>query len=283
MAAAGRVVGRVILAAAPLGNPGDASTRLRDALAATPVIAAEDTRRLQRLCRDLGVAPAGRVVSFFEGNETARLPMLLEALRSGDDVLVITDAGMPSVSDPGYRLVAAAADGGIAVTSLPGPSAVITALAVSGLPVDRFCFEGFPPRRPAERRRFLAGLATEPRTLVLFEAPHRLAATLADLRDAFGAGRPAAVCRELTKTYEQVRRGTLDELAAWAEGDVRGEITVVVAGAQRAAEVPGDLAAEVARREAAGVARKEAISEVARDAGVPRRAVYDAVLIAKNG
>ena len=283
MTAASPVAGRVILAAAPLGNPGDASTRLRDALAATAVIAAEDTRRLQRLCRDLGVAPAGRVVSFFEGNETARLPLLLDALRSGVDVLVITDAGMPSVSDPGYRLVAAAVDAGITVTSLPGPSAVITALAVSGLPVDRFCFEGFPPRRPGERRRFLAGLATEPRTLVLFEAPHRLAATLADLCAAFGPARAAAVCRELTKTYEQVRRGTLGELAAWAEGDVRGEITVVVAGAQRAAEVPGDLAAEVARREAAGVTRKEAIAEVARDAGVPRRAVYDAVLAAKNG
>lgn len=282
MATAGRPAGRVILAAAPLGNPGDASARLRDALAAAPVIAAEDTRRMQRLCRDLDVTPAGRVVSFFEGNEASRLPLLLDALRSGDDVLVVTDAGTPSVSDPGYRLVAAAVDGGIAVTALPGPSAVTTALAVSGLPVDRFCFEGFPPRRPGERRRLFAALAAERRTLVLFEAPHRLAATLADLRDAFGADRPAAVCRELTKIYEEVRRGTLAELAGWAAGDVRGEITLVVAGAQPAAEVPDDLAAEVARRESAGLARKEAIAEVAHDAGVPRRAVYDAVLDAKR-
>src|SRR5690242_10809640 len=174
-----------------------------------PVIAAEDTRRLQRLCRDLGVRPAGRVLSFFDGNEAGRVPQLLAELAAGHDVLVITDAGMPSVSDPGYRLVAAAVDAGFAVTALPGPSAVTTALAVSGLPVDRYCFEGFLPRRPAERRRALAALAGEPRTLVFFEAPHRLAATLRDLAEAFGADRAAAICRELTKTYEEVRRGSL--------------------------------------------------------------------------
>ncbi len=224
--------GRVLLAATPLGNPADASSRLREALAATPVIAAEDTRRLQRLCADLGVRPSGRVVSFFEANEATRVPLLLAALASGEDVLVVTDAGMPSVSDPGYRLVAAAIEAGIDVSVLPGPSAVVAALAVSGLPVDRFCFEGFLPRKAGDRRRALAGLATEPRTLVFFEAPHRIAASLADLVTAFGADRGAAVCRELTKTYEEVKRGTLGELAEWAtEGEVRGEITLVIAGA----------------------------------------------------
>jgi 16S rRNA (cytidine1402-2'-O)-methyltransferase len=285
MAGAAGANGRVVLAAAPLGNPADASVRLRDALASTPVIAAEDTRRLQRLCRDLGVVPAGRVVSFFEGNEVARLPLLLDALRAGEDVLVITDAGTPSVSDPGYRLVAAAVEQGCAVTALPGPSAVTTALAVSGLPVDRFCFEGFLPRKGGERRRVLADLAAERRTVVLFEAPHRLAATLVDLRDAFGAGRAAAVCRELSKTYEEVRRGSLAELADWAQGDVRGEITLVVAGASAASAEPAepaDLAAAVALREAAGVPRKDAVADVAREAGLPKRVVYDAVLAAKN-
>jgi 16S rRNA (cytidine1402-2'-O)-methyltransferase len=276
--------GRVILAGVPLGQPGDASARLRDALASTPVIAAEDTRRLQRLCRDLGVTPSGRVVSFFEANESTRVPLLLDALRAGEDVLVVTDAGMPSVSDPGYRLVVAAVEAGIGVTALPGPSAVTTALAVSGLPVDRFCFEGFLPRKSGERRRALAALAREARTLVFFEAPHRLAATLADLAEAFGAERPAAVCRELTKTYEEVRRGELAELAEWAGGDVRGEITLVVAGAPEvvAASDAGTLAAEVAVRVEAGQDRKDAIAEVARVIGVPKREVFDAVVAAKR-
>ena len=277
--------GRVILAGAPLGQPGDASVRLREALASAPVIAAEDTRRLQRLCRDFGVSPRGRIVSFFEGNETGRVPQLLAALHDGQDVLVVTDAGMPSVSDPGYRLVAAAVAEGIGVTALPGPSAVTTALAVSGLPVDRFCFEGFLPRKAGERRRALAALASEPRTLVFFEAPHRLAEALADLAEAFGPDRPAAVCRELTKTYEEVRRGGLAELAGWAAGDVRGEITLVVAGAPSTPEEVGPfaLAAEVAAREAAGQPRKEAIAEVARARGVAKRAVFDAVVTAKGG
>ncbi len=255
-------MGRVVLAATPLGRPDDASARLRAALATAPVIAAEDTRRLHRLCADLGVTPAGRVVSFFDANEASRVPLLLDALRAGEDVLVVTDAGMPSVSDPGYRLVAAAVAAGLAVTALPGPSAVTTALAVSGLPVDRFCFEGFLPRKGGERRRALAALADERRTLVFFEAPHRLAAALTDLADAFGADRPAAVCRELTKTYEEVRRGSLGELAAWAAGEVRGEITLVVAGAPAAAgdATTDELAAEVARREDAGEPRKEAIA-----------------------
>lgn len=276
--------GRVVLAATPIGRPDDATPRLRDALATSGVLAAEDTRRLRRLCRELDVTPSGRVVSFFDANETGRVPQLLEALRDGTDVLVVTDAGMPSVSDPGYRLVTAAVAEGFAITCLPGPSAVTTALAVSGLPVDRFCFEGFLPRRPGERGRALGALADERRTMVFFEAPHRLGAMLADAREAFGPERRAAVCRELTKTHEQVRRGGLGELAAWAAGEVLGEITVVVAGAEAStgSATPGELAAAVAEREAAGQPRKEAIAEVARERGVPKRVVFDAVVAAKR-
>jgi 16S rRNA (cytidine1402-2'-O)-methyltransferase len=277
--------GRVLLAGTPLGRPDDASARLREALATAPVIAAEDTRRLRRLCADLGVTPVGRIVSFFDANEASRVPQLIEALRDGQDVLVVTDAGMPSVSDPGYRLVAAATDAGLAVTSLPGPSAVTTALAVSGLPVDRFCFEGFLPRKGGERRRALDALAAERRTLVFFEAPHRLAATLTDLAAAFGGERRAAVCRELTKTHEEIRRGPLAQLAEWAAGEVRGEITLVVAGAPEVIGAVGaqELAAEVAAREAAGESRKDAIAEVARRRNVPKRMVFDAVVSAKRG
>jgi 16S rRNA (cytidine1402-2'-O)-methyltransferase len=279
-----QATGRLILAATPLGDPRDASPRLIAGLATAAVIAAEDTRRLRRLCADLGVTPSGRVVSFFEGNETARVPALLDALRDGSDVLVVTDAGMPAISDPGYRLVAAAVAAGLTVTVLPGPSAVTAALAVSGLPVDRFCFEGFPPRRAGERRRALAALAGEPRTVVFFEAPHRLAATLLALVEAFGPDRPAAVCRELTKTYEQIRRGTLRELAEWAAGDVRGEITLVVGGAPAVASSaePAELAAAVADREAAAEPRKDAIAAVARAYGLPKRVVYEAVVTQKR-
>jgi 16S rRNA (cytidine1402-2'-O)-methyltransferase len=280
------VGGLLVLAATPLGDPRDASMRLRAALADTPVIAAEDTRRVHRLCAALDVSPAGRIVSYFDQNEAARVPQLLAALDAGQDVLVVTDAGMPSVSDPGYRLVTAAIDAGHRVTVLPGPSAVLSALAVSGLAVDRFCFEGFLPRRGGERRNYLDGLAAEPRTLVLFEAPHRLAAVLSDLAAAFGASRRAAVCRELTKTYEEVRRAPLGELAQWAAStDVRGEITLVVAGADRSAPAeaagPEQLAECVAQREAAGSTRKDAIAAVAREAGVPKRTVFNAVVSAK--
>ena len=273
----------MLLAATPLGRPDDASERLRTALGSAPVIAAEDTRRLRRLCADLGIAPTGRIVSFFDANEAGRIPQLLDALRDGQDVLVVTDAGMPAISDPGYRLVAAAVRAGVEVTALPGPSAVTAALAVSGLPVDRFCFEGFLPRRAGERRRALDALRAEPRTLVFFEAPHRLAATLADLAEGFGADRRAAACRELTKTHEEVRRATLGELADWAAGEVRGEITLVVAGAAPAgtAASAADLAAEVAARERAGEPRKDAIAAVARARGIPKRDVFDAVVAAK--
>jgi 16S rRNA (cytidine1402-2'-O)-methyltransferase len=276
--------GRLVLVGAPLGNIADASARLRDALAAADVIAAEDTRRLHRLAHDLGVTIGGRIVSYFEGNEERRTPELLETLLGGAVIAVVTDGGMPSVSDPGYRLVRAAIDAGVPVTCAPGPSAVTTALALSGLPCDRFCFEGFLPRKPGERAVRLTELATEPRTMVFFEAPHRIAAALAALATAFGPDRPAAVCRELTKTYEEVRRATLGTLATWAaDGEPRGEITVVVAGAPVAVARPSDadLLAAVAAREDAGTHRKDAIAEVASRYGLPKRDVYNLVVAAK--
>ncbi len=272
--------GVLVLAATPIGQAADAPPRLTAELAGADVIAAEDTRRLARLAAELGVDVKGRVTSYFDGNEAARTPGLVERLVAGDRVVLVTDAGMPSVSDPGYRLVAAAVDAGVVVTAVPGPSAVLTALAVSGLPVDRFCFEGFLPRKSGERARRLAALATEERTLVFFEAPHRTAAALAALAEAFGSERAAAVCRELTKTHEEVRRGPLGDLVGWAEEGVRGEVTIVVSGAVAGAGVatdPESLRDAVAALEAAGEPRKEAIRAVAGRAGVPKRQVYDAV------
>jgi 16S rRNA (cytidine1402-2'-O)-methyltransferase len=278
--------GLLVLAATPIGHVRDAPPRLCDELAGADVVAAEDTRRLRRLCADLGVTISGRVVSYFEGNEAARTPVLVAALEDGERVLLVTDAGMPSVSDPGFRLVAAAVERDIAVTAVPGPSAVLTALAVSGLPVDRFCFEGFLPRKAGERARRLESLRHEPRTMVFFEAPHRTEATLTAMAEALGADRRAAVCRELTKTHEEVRRGGLAELAAWAADRVRGEVTLVVEGVDAGlVDVPTDaasLASLVAEQEGLGTSRKEAILEVAQRAGVPKRVVYDAVLAAKD-
>jgi 16S rRNA (cytidine1402-2'-O)-methyltransferase len=275
--------GRLVLGGAPLGQPGDVGPRLREVLATADVLAVEDTRRLHRLAADLGVTFTGRLVSFHESVEQARLPGLVAAMRDGATVLLLTDAGMPSVSDPGYTLVRAAIEADIAVTSVPGPSAVVTALAVSGLPTDRFCFEGFLPRKGGERRAALAALAGELRTMVFYESPHRLAEALADAAGAFGAERPAAVCRELTKTHEEVRRGPLGELAAWAAEGVRGEITLVVAGAVAGPlpMSPAELAAEVAAEEAAGADRKEAIRTVVGRTWLSRRVVYDAVVAAK--
>jgi 16S rRNA (cytidine1402-2'-O)-methyltransferase len=274
------IPGTLVLAATPIGRPEDASARLVAALATTAVIAAEDTRRLRRLAERLGVTPAGSLISYYEGVEERRAPGLLADLRAGRDVLLVTDAGMPGVSDPGFRLTAAAAAEGIPVTVLPGPSAVTAALAVSGLPSDRFCFEGFPPRGQGERTRRFAELASERRTMVFFESPRRTTATLAELATAFGGTRRAVVCRELTKTHEEIRRGTLDELAAWA-GDPRGEITVVVAGAPARTAGPGDVdeaVAEVSRRVAGGMSRRDAVAEVAAEAGLPRRLVYEAAV-----
>ncbi|MEQ6903187.1 16S rRNA (cytidine(1402)-2'-O)-methyltransferase [Nocardioides sp. YIM 152588] len=272
----------LVLAGTPIGHAPDAPARLGAELAGADVVAAEDTRRLRRLVSELGIELTGRVVSYFEGNEQARTPALVEALEAGERVVLVTDAGMPSVSDPGYRLVAAAVEAGIRVTAVPGPSAVLTALAVSGLPVDRFCFEGFLPRKAGERGRRLADLADEQRTMVFFEAPHRTEAALAAMAEAFGEDRAGAVCRELTKTHEEVRRGPLGELVAWAADGVRGEVTVVVAGAEPAAGVasdPDSLRAAVAALEADGMRRKEAIAAVAVRAGLPKRDVYQVVHI----
>jgi 16S rRNA (cytidine1402-2'-O)-methyltransferase len=272
------MTGVLLLAAAPLGNPDDASPRVRAALSDVDIVAAEDTRRLARLVDALGIDKPARVVSYFEGNEVERTPELAAELVAGRRVLLITDAGMPSVSDPGYRLVTAAIDAGIAVSCLPGPSAVTTALAVSGLPSDRFCFEGFLPRKGAKRRRALTELVAEPRTIVCFEAPHRLAEMLADAASVLGPDRSAAVCRELTKTYEEVRRGGLAELAEWAGQGVRGEITVVIGGAVpvEIAVEPADLAEAVAELVAAGQSRRDAVTAVAEQTGVPRKQVYAA-------
>jgi 16S rRNA (cytidine1402-2'-O)-methyltransferase len=275
-----RIPGVLVLAATPIGRVADAPPRLAEELAGADVVAAEDTRRLRRLTSDLGVEITGRVVSYFEGNESARTPSLVEALEAGDRVLVVTDAGMPSVSDPGYRLVAAAVERGITITAVPGPSAVLTALAVSGLPVDRFCFEGFLPRKQGERARRLESLREEQRTMVFFEAPHRTEVALAAMAQAFGEDRRAAVCRELTKTHEEVRRGGLAELVAWAGDGVRGEVTIVVEGASGEVDLPTDpesLARLVAETEADGTTRKDAIVQVARRVGLPKREVYDAV------
>lgn len=276
------MTGVLVLAGTPIGQAGDAPPRLAAELAGADVVAAEDTRRLRRLTTDLGIELTGRVVSYFEGNESARTPTLVEALLNGERVVLVTDAGMPSVSDPGYRLVAAAVEAGIRVTAVPGPSAVLTALAVSGLPVDRFCFEGFLPRKAGERTRRLADLGAEQRTMVFFEAPHRTQAALEAMRDVFGADRAAVVCRELTKTHEEVRRGPLGELVDWAADGIRGEVTVVVAGADPAAAVatdPASLRAAVAGLEESGMRRKDAIAAVAVQAGVPKRDVYQVVHI----
>jgi len=269
----------LVLAATPIGRVQDASLRLATELAAADIIAAEDTRRFRRLVADLGVELSGRVLSYFEGNESQRTPQLIEALTGGKRVVLVTDAGMPSVSDPGYRLVAAAVAAGVAVTAVPGPSAVLTALTVSGLPVDRFCFEGFLPRKAGERSRRLADLAAEQRTMVFFEAPHRTHRTLAAMAETFGPDRSAAVCRELTKTHEEVRRGPLGDLASWAAAGIRGEVTVVVGGDTPPA--PADLDAAELRALVtcgvdAGLSTKDAVAAVARRTGIARKIVYAA-------
>ncbi len=271
----------LILAATPIGQVADASGRLGEALATADVVAAEDTRRLKRLTSELGVEVTGRIVSYFEGNEERRTPELAAMLRDGLTVVLVTDAGMPSVSDPGYRLVVAAIEAEIAVTAIPGPSAVLTALAVSGLPVDRFCFEGFPPRKAGERRTAFAELVGERRTMVFFESPHRTEATLRAMAEVFGASRSAAVCRELTKTYEEVARGGLAELVEWAAGQeqgIRGEVTIVVGGAPADARTytADDLRALVAERQAEGLSRKDAVEQVAGETGARKKDVYDA-------
>lgn len=273
--------GALVLAATPIGDPADAAPRLAQELTDAPVVLAEDTRRTKRLCDALGVTPSGTMLSYHEHNEARRTPEIVERVAAGERVLLVTDAGMPSVSDPGYRLVAACVERDLAVTCVPGPSAVLMALAVSGLPVDRFCFEGFPPRKAGERSRMLAGLADEQRTMVFFEAPHRLAATLEAMAEAFGGERRAAVCRELTKTYEEVRRGGLAELAEWAVEGARGEITVVVEGGAAKEVSLEDGVATVLDLASGGVRLKDACAQVAGATGLSKKALYDASLAAR--
>ncbi|MDP9693473.1 UNVERIFIED_ORG: 16S rRNA (cytidine1402-2'-O)-methyltransferase [Arthrobacter globiformis] len=275
--------GRIVLAATPIGNVGDASARLVELLATADIVAAEDTRRLHRLVQSLDVAVSGRIISYHEHNEATKTAELLEQVRSGKTLIMVTDAGMPAVSDPGFRLVEGAVAAGLTVTALPGPSAVLTALALSGLPTDRFCFEGFLPRKAGERSARLADLDAERRTMVFFEAPHRLEAMLRALHERFGPDRRAAVCRELTKTYEEVLRGSLREMLQWVEAnEVRGEIAVVVAGApERAPGSPEDGVAAVNELVAKGVRLKEAVAAVAEETRVSKRELYSAVLAAR--
>jgi 16S rRNA (cytidine1402-2'-O)-methyltransferase len=275
--------GRLLLAATPLGLPADASARLISGLSSADVVAAEDTRRVRTLAQALEIRIAGRVISLFDQNEATRVPALVEEIKGGATVLVVSDAGMPVINDPGFRLVSACVEAGLQVSCLPGPSAVTTALAVSGLPADRFCFEGFPPRKHSARRTWLTGLASEQRTAVFFESPRRLAACLQDAVEVLGPQRRAAVCRELTKTHEEVVRGSLAELAEWAANGVLGEITVVLAGAEPHADLE-TLVAEVSALVDDGLRVKDACAQVvAANPGSPsRRELYDAVLRSRD-
>ncbi|WDF34243.1 16S rRNA (cytidine(1402)-2'-O)-methyltransferase [Arthrobacter agilis] len=275
--------GRIVLAATPIGNMGDATERLVGLLATADVVAAEDTRRLHRLVQALGVTVTGRVISYHEHNEAERTPELLDLVRDGATLLMVTDAGMPSVSDPGYRLVEAAVAEGLDLTAVPGASAVLAALALSGLPTDRFCFEGFLPRKPGVRSGRLADLAAERRTMVFFEAPHRLEPMLRSLQQAFGSERPAAVARELTKVHEQVVRGSLLDLLQWAQAvEVRGEIAVVVAGAPDTPPTrPEDHVAQVTSLIESGMRLKDAVAAVAANSQVSKRELYAAVIAAR--
>lgn len=270
----------IILAATPIGNLGDASRRLIEVLENAEVVAAEDTRTTQRLLQALGVVNRPRLIALHDHNEKQKAGELAE-LAAERDLVVLSDAGMPTVSDPGYGLVAAAVERGVTVTAIPGPSAVVTALAVSGLPTDRFTFEGFLPRKPGERRHALRMLAAEPRTMVFFESPSRLAATLGDMVSVLGAERRVAVCRELTKLYEEVRRGTASELVAWAEVGVKGEIVVVVEGAAPRSVSAEDASAQVQALVASGMRLKDACAEVAAVTGLSSRDLYQQALAAR--
>lgn len=275
----------LILAATPLGNPGDASSRLKSAIESASIIAAEDSRRFHRLCADIEVSFTAKVLSFFEGNEEDRTRELISELKSGATVLVVSDAGMPTISDPGFRLMRDAIAEGIEVSVIPGPSAVTMSVALSGLPTDRFSFEGFPPRTAGARLATFEKLRFEERTMVFFEAPHRLADSLADAVSVFGADRLGAICREMTKRYEETIRGTMNELLTWAHSnEVLGEITLVIAGAvaDSASLTASDMVARVREFEAAGMDRKTAIATVAEEFGIAKRLVYAAVVDANK-
>ncbi len=275
----------LILSGVPLGNPLDASAHLREAIQSAPFIAAEDSRKFARLCQDLGITHNAKVISFFEGNEVERISGLLEILKSGSDLLVVTDAGMPGISDPGYRLSREAITNNIEVKVLPGPSAVTTALLLSGLPCDRFAFDGFPPRTQGARLTWFEHRAKEERTLVLFEAPHRLVESLRDAATAFGGDREAAICREMTKRYEETVRGTLGELLAWAtDREILGEISLVIGGfiPDASALTVEEMIELVLQRESAGESRKEAIAEVAKAHDLHKRDVFNAMVAFKS-
>jgi 16S rRNA (cytidine1402-2'-O)-methyltransferase len=276
----------LILACLPIGDVRDASAHLIQAITEAKIIAAEDSRKFSRLCQELNIRHNAKVISFFEGNESERIDELTLLLNSNKDVLVVTDAGAPGISDPGYRLIRAALTSNVQVKVLPGPSAVTTALLLSGLPTDRFCFEGFPPRTKGARSNWFKDLATEERTIIFFEAPHRITESLEDAQTSFGSDRDAAVCREMSKHYEEVVRGSISELIDWAKSkDILGEITVVVEGFN-----PGtrqfsveDLVKLVIKQEEAGESRKEAIAQVAKANKVSKRVVFDAMVAHKSG
>jgi 16S rRNA (cytidine1402-2'-O)-methyltransferase len=275
----------LILAATPLGNPGDASPRLKSAIENASIIAAEDSRRFHRLCADIEVTFTARVLSFFEGNEIDRTRELIAELKSGATVLVVSDAGMPTISDPGFRLMRDAIAEGIEVSVIPGPSAVTMSVALSGLPTDRFSFEGFPPRTAGARLATFEKLRFEERTMVFFEAPHRLVDSLSDAVNVFGTERLGAICREMTKRYEETIRGNLGELSAWAHAnEILGEITLVIAGAvtDSASLTAADMVDRVREFEAAGMDRKSAIGTVAEEFGIAKRLVYAAVVDANK-
>jgi len=278
---------QLILAGAPLGNSRDLSLRVRDLLSEVDLIAAEDTRRLLRLCSDLDISLSAPVVSFFAGNEAQRTPELIYALTEGKTVLVITDAGMPGISDPGYLIVRAALDANFEIEVVPGPSAASTALLLSGLSMERYIFDGFPPRTQQARLNYFETIKSESRTLVLFEAPHRIRETLEDAIKILGGQRQGAVCREMTKTHEEIVRGSLDELEKWSNSkEMLGEITLVIAGpsAGEIAELtPVEIAAKVKELEGVGATRQEAVAQIATEFGLRKRAIFDALVASKIG
>lgn len=278
------LVSELVLAAVPLGNIGDASQRLKEAITGSDIVAAEDSRRFLRLCKDLNLECRAQVISFFEGNESSRLSEIQSALESGKKVLLVTDAGMPSVSDPGYRAARMAIDHGFKLSVIPGPSAVLAALALSGLPTDSFAFDGFPPRTSGARDEWFASRAHETRTLVIFESPHRICETLESIRKEFGDERLVAVCREITKTYEETVRGNAREIHEWSlSKEMLGEFTVVIGGFEPGTDQKSDdeIAELVKRYEQSGITRKEAIAAVAKELHLPKRKVFDIMVLQK--
>jgi 16S rRNA (cytidine1402-2'-O)-methyltransferase len=276
----------LILACLPIGDVRDASAHLIESIQNATYVAAEDSRKFARLCQELNIKHHAKVITFFEGNESEKIDELTTLLKSQKDILVVTDAGAPGVSDPGYRLIRAAVEADVKIKVLPGPSAVVTALLLSGLPTDRFCFEGFPPRTQGARSKWFNDLAQEERTIIFFEAPHRIVESLKDAGDAFGLDRIGAVCREMSKHYEEVVRGELSQLIKWAESkDILGEITIVISGFDPGTREfeSAQLVQMVLNQESAGEGRKEAIAQVAKETGISKRVVFDAMVAYKSG